>query len=100
MSLYSHYDLDDDIERAHDRLDDEIAALSERAAKAEAEADRLRDLVEEFLEEHPSGEHWQATIMLAEGCLAGWCGECMAEWPCLVDRARSALDAEEGNEHE
>ena len=33
----------DDFERAHDRLDDEIAALSERAVKAEAEADRLRE---------------------------------------------------------
>ena len=47
MSLYSHYDLDDDFERAHDRLDDEIAALSERAVKAEAEADRLRGLIME-----------------------------------------------------
>ena len=42
MSLYSHYDLDDEFERAHDRLDDEIAALSERAVKAEAEADDLQ----------------------------------------------------------
>ena len=45
MSLYSHYDLDDAFERAHDRLDDEIAALSERAVKAEAEVARLRKAI-------------------------------------------------------
>ena len=32
----------DAFERAHDRLDDEIAALSDRAVRAEAKADRLR----------------------------------------------------------
>lgn len=66
--------------------------------EAEAETSRLRDLVEEFLEGHPSGEHyWQAD---PEGGPIGWCKECLAEWPCLVERARAALHAEDGDNGE
>ena len=75
-------------EAAWDQL---VAALRE----AQAEIARLTEaleLVEEFLEQHPSGEHWQAE---AEGGPAGWCGECLAEWPCLFERARAALSREE-----
>lgn len=64
----------------------------QRAKADEAEAARLRDLVEEFLEGHPSGEHWQDTSDYEP---AGWCTECLAEWPCLVERARVALHGEE-----
>lgn len=66
-----------------------------QARRSAAEVARLRDLVEEFLEGHPSGEHWQPT---ADGGPAGWCGECLAEWPCLVERARTALYAEDGDD--
>ena len=69
----------DDFERAHDRLDDEIAALSERAVKAEAEADRLRDALQAIAAEcsfAPDSEN-NATV----------------RW--VLHTARAALDAEE-----
>jgi len=66
----------DDFERAHDRLDDEIAALSERAVKAEAEADRLREAIEEH----------QSDVGIG---LAGWERN---------SRLWAALDAEDGDE--
>lgn len=64
--------------------------------RAEAEAARLRDLVEEFLESHPSGEHyWHAD---PEGLPSGWCKECLSEWPCLIERARTALHGEDDDD--
>ena len=83
-----------------ERTAEAVFRVQRERGEARAEAERLRDLVEEFLEEHPSGEHWQATITLAEGGPAGWCAECMAEWPCLVERARVAVHAEDGDDDE
>ena len=47
----------DDFERVHDRLDDEIAALSGRAVKAEAEADRLRKALAKVAHEAVDAPH-------------------------------------------
>ena len=66
MSLYSHYD-----------LDDEIAALSERAVRAEAEADLLRVALHVVLDEVDLLRAYSDRLFACEreGCPAEGCDD-------------------------
>ena len=86
MSLYSSYDLDDDFERAHDRLDDETAALSERAVRAEAEADRLREERDAYIDALDTIRRDHSLVGLASTVLNRY------------GRMAALLDAEDGDE--